>query len=120
MTFYSIVLRRKHIVSTYGKRGEVIETRETFLEETHSGLPASTIANYRSKFPDAVVSVSADPVHSSSPMRKSTARTTSYGSFTPPPSHTKSEKKAAPKKVEPKIHTGDLSDLVNKLARESA
>lgn len=73
--FYTLVMRRKQIVTRYDTKGQLIDRQETFIDETHSGLPAATVAGYRKKFPDAIIQVTAETVDRS-PMRVSSSRST--------------------------------------------
>lgn len=115
--FYTIKLRRQHIVSQYDKRGNLVGTTETMIEETHTGLPAATVEGYRSKFPDAVVSVTqefAEPKHG---IVRSKARTTGYGSQKP---RAEAKSPSPAKAPAAPAHVGTYGDLVNKLAGEAA
>jgi hypothetical protein len=57
--FYTVTMKRKHIVRKYDAAGVATET-ESFIEERYTGLPYQTCENYRKKFPEACVEITRD------------------------------------------------------------
>lgn len=110
--FYTLVMRRKQKITSYNTKGALIETRETFVEETHSGLPAATVAGYRKKFPDAIVRVTAETVDRQ-PMRVSGARSTERD-------YKPLRRKLGPEVEKPAApapaHVGTYGELVDRMA----
>lgn len=57
MSFYTVRMKRKQIISKYDARGRKIGETETLIDQVYHDLPYQTAQSYLTQFPDAQVTI---------------------------------------------------------------
>jgi hypothetical protein len=57
MSFYTVRMKRKQIISKYDARGRKISEIETLVDQVYHDLPHQTALSYQTQFPDAQVTI---------------------------------------------------------------